>query len=136
MDDVDDRPAHCDPRVVHAPEDDCKYCNERPSHQRARVRDGIAFTGHPPKPGQEPCPADAARGLGQAHRWQGNVPWTPEIEAEYQRNLDELKKYMDDYLGRSFNPDGDPDGCPRCGGPVSFRGTALTCPKCGVVGGF
>ncbi len=44
---------HCDQRILHAPEDNCEYCNECPEWQALRKAWGIAFTGHSPS-GQLP----------------------------------------------------------------------------------
>lgn len=72
---------HCDSRILHAPFDDCKYCNDRPEWQNLRKAWGIAFTGHDPEKGQMPCPADAARPAGAENdhrRWRGNVATSAE----------------------------------------------------------
>lgn len=63
---------HCDARVLHAP-GECFYCDHYAAEdQSERESIGIAFTGHAPKRGQSPCPADAARGEGHKG-WSGNV---------------------------------------------------------------
>jgi hypothetical protein len=70
---------HCDARILHAP-GECEYCDGYPDWQMCRERWGIAFTGHEPKPGQHPCPADVARppGSDSDHRtWGGNRPTNP-----------------------------------------------------------
>lgn len=64
---------HCDASVVHAP-GECRYCDDRPDLQAIRDAWGIAYTGHAPADHQVPCPSDARRGQGQAHRWTGNAP--------------------------------------------------------------
>lgn len=71
--------AHCDSRVVHGP-GECEYCDHYPDLQAQRILDGVAFTGHLPKPGQRPCPADEARPPGSPSdhaRWGGNRPKRP-----------------------------------------------------------
>jgi hypothetical protein len=87
---------HCDQRVLHAP-DECVYCDAYPEAQQDRVTRGINFTGHSDL-GKQPCPADAARGLGQAHRWGGNAP-RPKANAT----------------------------CSRCGGPALRLFSSLEC---------
>lgn len=66
---------HCDPRVLREP-GKCEFCDMFPALQRARIDGGTNFTGQS-HPGKKPCPADAARGLGQAHQWHGNRPEPP-----------------------------------------------------------
>jgi hypothetical protein len=63
---------HCDERVLHS-KNECSYCDEYPEAQQYRIDNKINFTGHR-NPDKAPCPADAARGLGEAHRWGGNAP--------------------------------------------------------------
>lgn len=46
---------HCDSRILHAPEDDCEYCNRHPEWQRLREAWGIAFTGHAPRGALPQC---------------------------------------------------------------------------------
>lgn len=72
---------HCDPRVLHKPSE-CQYCDQHPDWQELRLAQGVAFSGHKPKPGQTPCPADQAVFYGQRgdyNQWYGNVaqPETP-----------------------------------------------------------
>lgn len=63
---------HCDPRILHSPQDGCTYCNAHPEWQALRRAWGIAFTGWMPEGGELPCPADHAR--GDTHKlWPGNV---------------------------------------------------------------
>jgi hypothetical protein len=67
---------HCDQRILHAPEDECKYCNEYADWQELRRMWGIAFTGHTPLSDQLPCPADANRppdSPADHRQWPGNV---------------------------------------------------------------
>lgn len=66
---------HCDDRILHAP-GECSVCDLYPVKQKGRVAARIAFTGHTPVPGQDPCPADEARppGTDRWHGyWHGNV---------------------------------------------------------------
>lgn len=73
---VTDTIPHCDSRILHAP-GECDYCDGHPDWQRARRTMNIAFTGHAPAPGQEPCPADADRPADSPadhRRWAGNKP--------------------------------------------------------------
>lgn len=98
---------HCDQRVLHSPEDNCKYCNERPEWQALRVMWGIAFTGHsydgkgkqakgPHGNALQPCPAEADRGMKSINSWGGNVPMTPEAE----KKLDEHWSAVREDLGK------------------------------------
>jgi len=65
---------HCDERVLHKP-NDCEICDEYAAEaQKDRIARGIDFTGHS-TPGFQPCPSDAARGVGGAHVWGRNRPW-------------------------------------------------------------
>ena len=64
---------HCDMAVLHAPLE-CQFCDMHKDWQQLRIYWGIAFTGHPAKPGQSACPSDYKRGLGGAHVWSGNIP--------------------------------------------------------------
>lgn len=100
LDHIDQFP-HCDQRVLHAPEDNCEYCNAHPEWQALRLAWGIAFTGHSfDKNGKlhvdeygnttQPCPAEANRGMQSLNSWHGNVAMTPEASAardEYFENL-------------------------------------------------
>jgi hypothetical protein len=63
---------HCDVRIIHAPLQ-CVYCDKYPEVQQARIDLKINFSGQAFE-GLAPCPADAARGFGQAHQWVGNQP--------------------------------------------------------------
>jgi hypothetical protein len=102
---------HCDPRILHAPEDNCQFCNEHGDWQELRKAWGIAFTGHSfdkqgnPLPDGNggvilPCPAQYNRGMASIDGWHGNVAFTPEVEEASNRELDNLKeslkKYYDD----------------------------------------
>jgi hypothetical protein len=59
---------HCDSRILHAP-GECQYCDHYPKEQQKRIALHINFTGHN-IPGNEPCPADKARGPST---WGGNL---------------------------------------------------------------
>lgn len=78
---------HCDQRILHAPSDNCEYCNAHPEWQELREAWGIAFTGHSYEVIQEtdwngeptekvlfPCPAELARPLDVINQWGGNRP--------------------------------------------------------------
>lgn len=72
---------HCDSKVLHAP-GECRYCDEHEDWQALRTIWRIAFTGHPPATGEQPCPSDAARGLHGAHCWAGNRPSNVAVPVE------------------------------------------------------
>jgi len=65
---------HCDQRILHAPEDNCEYCNQCSDWQELRVAWGIAFTGHLPEVGSGIllCPADFNRDQVDYNAWGGN----------------------------------------------------------------
>src|SRR5271154_6810087 len=103
---------HCDQRVLHSPEDNCKYCNERPEWQAVRIMWGIAFTGRSyddkgrPSKGPhgnvlQPCPAEAERGMESLNGWHGNVPMTPEAEKAFDDFWVQRKKDIEDMTGES-----------------------------------
>jgi len=84
---------HCDVRVVHSPEDNCKYCNESGLQEIRKVWN-INFTGHH-DPDKTICPAEAKRPLDTINKWGGNVAMTPEVEEardQYYRQLAEQLK--------------------------------------------
>jgi hypothetical protein len=94
---------HCDPRVLHAPEDNCEFCNKHPLWQELRKAWGIAFTGHSfDKDGklfeldhgwiQQPCPAEANRGMKSIDGWHGNICMTPERIKASDEYYDKLRK--------------------------------------------
>lgn len=67
---------HCDSRVLHAPAT-CKYCDEfAPDAQRARLDQGINFTGEYDK-NKEGCPSELWRPLEVIERWPRNKPYPP-----------------------------------------------------------
>jgi len=63
---------HCDQDVLHE-KGICQYCDKFPKKQQYRIDNKISFTGTH-APGCTPCPSDAKRGIGGAHKWPGNVP--------------------------------------------------------------
>lgn len=65
---------HCDARILHDPEDGCKYCNMYPEWQELRRGWCVAFTGHLPDPNSDTvmCPADYARERSAYEAWKGN----------------------------------------------------------------
>ena len=100
---------HCDQRVLHAPEDNCEFCNKHPEWQELRKAWGIAFTGHSYDKDHKlfvdeygnvtlPCPAEANRGIDSVNSWHGNVAFTPEV-AEAQ---DKFFKDLNDDLRKKF----------------------------------
>lgn len=105
---------HCDQRVLHAPEDNCEYCNAHPEWQALRVAWGIAFTGHSFNPDGSlqvdvhnqvlmPCPAEAVRDIETIHNWHGNIPMTPEASKAFGEFLDQRHKDIAEHL------DSDPE---------------------------
>lgn len=94
---------HCDPRVLHAPEDNCEFCNAHEEWQELRQYWGIAFTGHSyDSKGQPfvdehgnvtmPCPAEYNRGMTSVNGWHGNVAFTPEVKEAFERGMEELNR--------------------------------------------
>ncbi len=101
---------HCDPRILHAPEDNCKWCNMHPDWQELRKAWGIAFTGHSydsnGKPYVDehgnvlmPCPAQYNRGMTHVNAWPGNVAMTPEREKAMDEQMDRLKRDLSERFG-------------------------------------
>jgi hypothetical protein len=88
---------HCDNLVLHAPEDNCKFCNES-GLQEERERQGINFTGRS-DPNKKPCPSQRERKLVDINRWPGNVPFTPEVEAQQEEYYKQLNDQLRDVLG-------------------------------------
>ena len=64
------RPPHCDARLLHAPEDDCDFCDGATELQVERERLNISNSGRQNR--KWPCPADQARSKAQYHAWPGN----------------------------------------------------------------
>lgn len=64
------RPPHCDPRILHHPQDGCDFCNEATVLQEERAILGISNSGHSNR--MYPCPADQARSKEQYSAWPGN----------------------------------------------------------------
>ena len=103
---------HCDPRILHAPEDGCRWCNMHPEWQELRKVWGIAFTGHSfDKQGNPftdeqgnvvlPCPAQYNRGMTSVNGWHGNVAFTPEVEKAFDERMDRLNKDLAERFGLS-----------------------------------
>jgi hypothetical protein len=98
---------HCDPRVLHAPEDNCEFCNMHPEWQELREMWGIAFTGHSyDENGKSrsderggtilPCPAEFNRGMNSVNGWHGNRAFTPEVREIMDRELDQMNERFPD----------------------------------------
>jgi hypothetical protein len=100
---------HCDAKVLHAPEDNCKYCNAHPDWQELRKMWGIAFTGHSNDivrytdwDGKEkvrtliPCPSEWDRSVETINKWGGNVPMTPEAEKQMEEYFSNLRETLKD----------------------------------------
>lgn len=85
---------HCDARILHAPEDNCKYCNES-GLQEIREAWGISFTGHH-KIGQIMCPAEKSRGLSSINSWGGNIAQTPEVLKSTELYWEQVIKDLDE----------------------------------------
>ena len=80
---------HCEPRVLHLPED-CKYCADAPMLQEERVRLEVSNTGHTNR--KFPCPAEQARSLKNSiNKWHGN---TPQKEGDPEPDPFGLKAYL------------------------------------------
>jgi hypothetical protein len=75
---------HCDNLVLHAPEDNCIYCNAFPKKQQERIDNKINFTGHH-DPDKSTCPAELRRSAGTINKWHGNIAVTPEIKEEQDK---------------------------------------------------
>jgi hypothetical protein len=61
---------HCDAKVLHGPEDGCKYCNES-ELQGVREAWGINYTGHYDVH-KSICPSEQERSLDIINKWPGN----------------------------------------------------------------
>lgn len=101
---------HCDPRVLHAPEDNCEFCNHHPDWQELRKYWRIAFTGHSyDENGSlfadeygnliQPCPAEVVRGIKSINSWGGNIPHTPEVAQEQKKHFEGLKELFKGRFG-------------------------------------
>ncbi len=80
---------HCDPGILHAPEDGCKWCNES-GLQDLREVWKINFTGHH-DPDKVTCPAERDRPLDSINKWGGNRIANP----EHLQVLDDFQKEME-----------------------------------------
>jgi len=69
---VQGRPPHCDPLVLHAPEE-CQFCAAATELQEERQRLNISHTGHANR--LWPCPSAQRRSLSTIHAWAGNRPY-------------------------------------------------------------
>lgn len=81
---------HCDEKIVHSPEENCKYCNES-GLQEIRKAWNINFTGQH-DPNKTTCPAEQRRPLNTINKWYGNVPHTPERQASLDSMWDDFFK--------------------------------------------
>jgi hypothetical protein len=104
---------HCDPRVLHAPEDNCQWCNMHPEWQELRKMWGIAFTGHSfdkhGKPFEDqygntqlPCPAEANRGMRSINSWGGNIAFTPEVEKATDEAFDKFRREFKEHFHERY----------------------------------
>ena len=63
---------HCDSEILHAPKE-CYFCDKYAADlQAGRVANKVAFSGHAPKEGEQPCPATKRRPFDTANKWSGN----------------------------------------------------------------
>lgn len=86
-----ERAPHCDPRVLHKPEE-CKFCADATLLQAEREKLEISNTGHANR--KWPCPGDRERGSKSINGWYGNQAKTQEqLDAdweEWRKQLAEL----------------------------------------------
>lgn len=82
--------AHCDERILHAPDWGCIYCNEYPEAQAKREELGVNFTGCTDSD-KLPCPADKARPPERMYAWRGNVPTGPDVPEELTELFKEIE---------------------------------------------
>lgn len=87
-----ERAPHCDPRVLHKPEE-CKFCGDAVILQEEREKLGVSNTGHANR--AWPCPADKARGSKSLNAWHGNRAAT---EAQLEDESKEWKKLSKDLI--------------------------------------
>lgn len=92
---------HCDPRILHAP-NECKYCDAHKDWQYLREMWGISFTGHDPKEGRSmlPCPSEYARPLSTINKWDGNVPYNNDGSINEDASMFEGKTVLHDSASR------------------------------------
>src|SRR5208337_1257702 len=132
LDHIDQFP-HCDQRVLHAPEDGCKYCNAHGDWQALRIAWGIAFTGHSyDKVGKpttdergatlQPCPAEADRGMESINSWGGNVAMTPEAEKIFDEEMEKVKAAVAKYAPHESPFVYPIDPTPTFGGKATLSG--------------
>lgn len=98
-----DRPAHCDPRILHPPSE-CEYCAREEMAQAEREMLGVRNTCYEgEQPGRpNPCPAELARSKESLGAWGGNRP-VPAVD------------YAASSLARSeLGTDPSPCVCPVC----------------------
>lgn len=89
---------HCDARVLHAPEDGCKYCNEHVEWQYLRDAWQMNFTGKR-EPGKILCPSEHARSLSEIEKWHGNKIAAEAYEAAHQfPTADEVDQAIEDLI--------------------------------------
>lgn len=79
---------HCDSDVLHAP-GECVYCDHFADRQRAREEQGVNFTGHYDA-GKVSCPSELRRPIEKINRWPGNVATTAEMQAERDKEFNEM----------------------------------------------
>ncbi len=96
---------HCDSNVIHHPDDQCKYCNDRPDLQIKRAFSGINFTGHYDDD-KELCPAERVRPLETIEKWHGNVAMTPEQQAIDDAYWAEFERQLAEEFGEAPLPSG------------------------------
>lgn len=70
---------HCDPRILHDPEDECEVCDQHPEWQELRKMWKINFTGKR-VPDFIICPSELERPLDTINAWPNNRPYRPRGE--------------------------------------------------------
>lgn len=71
---------HCDAWVLHGPQQQCRFCNERADLQLARQHYRVLYTGEEAREGWRTCPAEKVRPVQRINNWHGNVAYIPEVE--------------------------------------------------------
>jgi hypothetical protein len=87
--DLPDRMPHCDPRVLHLPEE-CTFCADAKNLQAERERLEISNTGHSNR--KWPCPGDRERGSKSINSWHGNRAATKE---QFDKEAQEWRAAVD-----------------------------------------